>query len=217
MRPIASGSVSKRAAISIMSLLIIIGFSLMMHLSLNASSFMLIYLLINVLYSFYLKHFAIVDVSVIATGFVLRIFVGSYVGDVSLSIWIIIMTFLLALFLGLAKRRDDLMILRDTGVKLRKVIDGYTLEFIDHAMAVLAAVVIVSYILYTSSAEVIARVGSQYFPLTAIFVILGVMRYMQITFVFKNSGSPTHVILTDRFLQFTLILWMISCGWILYS
>ena len=178
---------------------------------------MLAYFIMNVLYSFYLKHFAIVDVSVIATGFVLRVFVGSFVGDVSLSIWIIIMTFLLALFLGLAKRRDDLIILQETGVKMRKVIDGYTLEFIDNAMAILAAVVIVSYILYTSSFEVIARVGSQYFPLTAIFVILGILRYLQITYVFKNSGSPTHIILTDIFLQSTLFWWVFSCAWILYK
>lgn len=217
MRPIASGLISRTVAIVIMGVLILAAFFLMIHLSFSASMLMLAYFIMNVLYSFYLKHFAIVDVSVIATGFVLRIFVGSFVGGVALSIWIIIMTFLLALFLGLAKRRDDLIILKETGVKMRKVIDGYTLEFIDNAMSILAAVVIVSYILYTSSIEVIARVGSQYFPLTAVFVILGILRYMQITYVFKNSGSPTHIILTDIFLQSTLFWWVFSCAYILYK
>ena len=126
------------------------------------------------------------------------------------------MTFLLALFMALAKRRDDVLIFMNTGTKMRKVIDGYNLKFVDSAMMIMASVVIVAYTLYTTSPEVIARVGSEYLYITTLFVILGIMRYMQITFVFEDSSSPTNIILRDRFIQMTLIAWILSFVWILY-
>jgi 4-hydroxybenzoate polyprenyltransferase len=170
----------------------------------------------NIAYSLYLKHVAIIDVTVIAIGFVLRLFVGAAVTDIELSMWIVIMTFLLALFMALAKRRDDVLIYLNTGKKMRKVIDGYNLQFLDAAMAIMASVVIVAYTIYTTSAEVVERVHSQYLYLTALFVILGIMRYLQITFVQKESGSPTRIVLKDRFVQLTLIGWILSFVWILY-
>jgi hypothetical protein len=99
---------------------------------------------------------------------------------------------------------------------MRKVIDGYNLQFLDVAMAIMASVVIVAYTIYTTSAEVVERVHSQYLYLTALFVILGIMRYLQITFVQKESGSPTRIVLKDRFVQLTLIGWILSFVWILY-
>jgi len=117
------------------------------------------------------------------------------------------MTFLLAMFLGLAKRRDDVM-LANTGTKTRKNIDGYNLIFIDSSMVIMASIVIVAYILYTISPEITHKFNSNYLYLTTIFVIAGIIRYMQITFVEKNSGSPTKILIQDRFLQITIILWL---------
>jgi len=155
--------------------------------------------------------------TIISIGFVLRLFVGSSVTGIYLSMWIVIMTFLLALFMALAKRRDDILIYMKTGAKMRKVIDGYNLKFVDGAMMIMASVVIVSYILYTTSKEVIDRVDSgEFLYLTTLFVILGVMRYMQITFVFEKSASPSEIILKDRFIQSTLLFWILSFVWILY-
>ncbi len=215
-RPLASGAISKSQAIIIMAVLFVSGFTLMASLSLKAVGILAAYVLMNIAYSFYLKHVAILDVVIIAIGFVLRLFIGSAVTDIPLSMWIVLMTFLLALFMALAKRRDDMLIYLDTGKKMRKVIDGYNLQFLDTAMSIMASVVIVAYVIYTSSAEVIARVHSEYLYLTGIFVILGVMRYLQVALVLKDSGSPTKIVLKDRFMQLTLIGWVLSFAWILY-
>lgn len=215
-RPLASGAISKTQAITIMSLLIAAGFVLMASLSLQAAGILLTYFIINIAYSFYLKHIAILDVIIIAIGFVLRLFIGSAITDIPLSMWIVVMTFLLALFMALAKRRDDVLIFLDTGKKMRKVIDGYNLQFLDTAMAIMASVVIVAYIIYTISPEVVDRVHSEHLYLTTLFVILGVMRYLQVTFVLKDTGSPTKIVLKDRFMKLTLAGWILTFAWILY-
>ncbi len=215
-RPLASGAISKPQAVIIMSVLFLSAFTLMSLLSLKAVAILLTYVIMNIAYSFYLKHVSIVDVNIIAIGFVLRLFIGSVVTDIQLSKWIIIMTFLLALFMALAKRRDDVLIFLDTGKKMRKVIDGYNLQFLDTAMAIMASVVIVAYTIYTTSPEVVARFHSDYLYLTAFFVILGVMRYLKIAFVYKNSGSPTKIVATDLFMQLILLGWVITFVWILY-
>jgi len=215
-RPLASGDISKSQAIVIMAVLGITGFGLMASLSLKAVGILAAYVAMNVAYSFYLKHVAILDVTIIAIGFVLRLFIGSAVTGIPLSMWIVIMTFLLALFMALAKRRDDVLIYLDTGKKMRKVIDGYNLQFLDTAMAIMASVVIVAYTIYTTSAEVGERIHSEYLYITALFVILGIMRYLQVAFVLKDSGSPTKIVLKDRFIQVTLLGWGLTFVWILY-
>ncbi len=215
-RPLASGAISKSQAIVIMIVLAFGGFALMGSLKLEAVGILSLYVVMNIAYSFHLKHIAILDVTIIALGFVLRLFVGSAVTGIELSMWIVIMTFLLALFMALAKRRDDVLIFLETGKKMRKVMDGYNLQFLDTAMAIMASVVIVAYTIYTTSTEVVERFNSQYLYLTALFVILGIMRYLQITFVHLDSGSPTKIVLKDRFMQATIIAWIISFTWILY-
>ena len=215
-RPLASGAISKSQAIVIMTVLAVTGFSLMATLSLSAVGILAAYVVMNIAYSFYLKHVAILDVTIIAIGFVLRLFIGSAVTGIPLSMWIVVMTFLLALFMALAKRRDDVLIFMETGKKMRKVIDGYNLQFLDTSIAIMASVVIVAYTIYTTSPEVVSRVHSEYLYLTALFVILGVLRYLQVAFVLKDSGSPTKIVLKDRFMQFVLLGWVITFAWILY-
>jgi len=215
-RPLASGDISKSQAVMLMGILGIISFTVIAFLSLKATGVLAVYVIMNIAYSFYLKHIAILDVVIIAIGFVLRLFIGSAVTGIPLSMWIVIMTFLLALFMALAKRRDDVLIYLNTGKKMRKVIDGYNLQFLDTAIAIMASVVIVAYIIYTTSSDVLTRVHSEYLYLTAIFVILGIMRYLQVAFVLKDSGSPTKIVLKDRFMQFTLVGWIITFTWILY-
>lgn len=215
-RPLASGAISKAQAIGIMVVLAAVGFWLMHMFSWSATGILATYVILNIAYSYYLKHIAIVDVVIIAVGFVLRLFVGSAVTGIPLSMWIVVMTFLLALFMALAKRRDDVLIFLETGKKMRRVIDGYNLQFLDTAMAIMASVVIVAYITYTTSSEVLSRMHSEYLYLTALFVVLGVLRYLQVAFVLKDSGSPTKIVLKDRFMQFVLFGWIISFAWILY-
>lgn len=215
-RPLASGGVSKKEGIIMMILLFVGSMALISCFSFSAAAILLFYVMMNIAYSLYLKHIAILDVTIIAIGFVLRLFMGSVVTGIVLSHWIVIMTFLLALFMALAKRRDDVLIYENTGKKMRRVVDGYSLQFLDIAMAIMASVVIVSYVMYTSSVDVMERMNSQYLYLTALFVIMGVMRYLQIAFVFLDSGSPTQIVLKDRFIQMTLVSWLVSFVWILY-
>jgi len=215
-RPLAEGVVSKIQAGGVMAGLFLAGFALMAFISSKAVAILIVYVIMNIAYSLYLKHVGILDISIIAAGFVIRLFIGSVVTGIALSMWIVIITFLLALFLALAKRRDDVLIYLDTGQKMRKVIDGYNLQFLDIAMAIMASAVIVAYTIYTTSAEVVARVHSNHLYLTALFVILGILRYLQVTFVFKESGSPTRIVLKDHFMQLILLGWIITFTWIIY-
>jgi 4-hydroxybenzoate polyprenyltransferase len=215
-RPIASGLVSTRLAWVYLALLA--GAALTLTPLVPGKAFAGIlgaYLAINVAYSLGMKHMAIVDLMSIAVGFVLRVFGGGSASGITPSHWIVIMTFLLALFLGLAKRRDDLL-LAACGPKTRKCLDGYSLEFVSLCMAVMAGVVIVSYILYTLSPDVMAKHGTEQLYLTSLWVVAGILRYMQITYVEQRSGSPTQVLLRDPFIQVCIGLWVVSCYLILY-
>ncbi len=214
-RPIASGKVSINNAVVIMSFLMLAGLLGSYLISLNFFLILITYLILNVFYSFGLKHIAIVDIVIVSVGFVLRIFAGAVVIHVVVTSWIILITFMLSLFLSFAKRRDDIL-LASEGNKVRKNIHGYNLIFVDSSMVLMAGVVIVSYILYTVSPEIQAKYHSQYLYLTVLFVILGILRYMQITYIENKSGNPTRIALKDRFLQITILLWIFSFGLILY-
>ncbi len=215
-RPIASGAVSTFTAYIILGLFLSGGVVLALICSIQVFFLIIIYFVLNVAYSLKLKHIPIIDVSIISIGFVLRLFAGSEASEVELSHWIIVMTFLLALFLSLAKRRDDVLIFINSDQKLRKVIDGYNLKFLDSAMVMTSSIVVLAYILWTLSPEVSARLSTENTFLTSIFVVLGIMRYMQITFVEEKSGSPTKVMLKDKFIQLALFGWVSSFVWILY-
>lgn len=215
-RPLAAGTIKKAEAIILMIALMLCGFAIMAVLSLEALAILAIYVVLNIAYSFYLKHVPIMDIIIIAIGFVLRVFVGTTVTMLNTSMWIIVMTFLLALFLALAKRRDDILLFNSTGKKMRKVIDGYNLQFVDMAMTLMAGVVIVSYLMYCVSPDVIERTGSDNLYLTLVYVIVGIMRYMQITFVEEKSESPTKILLKDKFMQIVILLWIATFAVILY-
>ena len=215
-RPLASGSISILSAMIFMGVLFVSGTALMALLSLEGLALIGVYVCINFAYSFRLKHIALIDITIISVGFILRLFVGSVVTGVPLSMWIVIITFLLALFIAFAKRRDDILIYLDTGSKMRKSVDGYNLQLIDGAMIITASIVIVTYILYTVSDEIIARLDNQHLYLTTLFVVLGVLRYLQIAWVDKKSGSPTKIVLKDTFLKITILAWLLSFGWIIY-
>lgn len=208
-RPLASGSVSKKSGVLLIIALSVASLGLSLLLSTTLFGILLLYFVLNIFYSIKLKHIAILDIFIIASGFVLRLEAGSSVADIELSMWITSMTFLLALFLALAKRRDDVLLSLD-GQQTRKNIDGYNLEFVNASMVLMAGVVIVSYIMYTISPAVTARLGTEYLYLTSFFVILGILRYMQITFVEENSGSPTKVVIKDTFLKLTIFFWLLS-------
>lgn len=211
-RPLASGNISREKAWIILVLFLLSGLGIGVYMSPKVFNLLALYLILNIFYTIRLKHIAILDCFIIATGFVIRIFVGGIIGSVELSVWIVLITFLLALFLAFSKRRDDVRIYLSSGKKVRKVIDGYTLDFLNLSMTIMATVTLVSYIMYTVSQSV----QSNNLYITSVFVLLGILRYLQQTLVFGKSGSPTEVLLKDRFLQLVILGWIASFAVILY-
>ncbi len=213
-RPLARGKVSKSQAQILFVILLISSLGISFLVSYKLTIILAIYFVVNVLYSLRLKHEAIVDITIIATGFLLRIFAGSIPFEIIVSKWLIIMIFLSAMFIGIAKRRGELILENDGAT--RKSLEGYNLQFVDIAMVMMAAVTIVCYIMYTVSEEVVARIGSDDIYMTTFFVIIGILRYLQQTIVFTKTEAPTKVFLKDRFIQVCIVLWIIVFGWFLY-
>jgi decaprenyl-phosphate phosphoribosyltransferase len=214
-RPLTAGRIGHREAFIIMALFAVISLAVSLYIGINLFLILLAYFVLNVFYSLGLKRVPILDLSIISGGFVFRILAGAEVSGVEASKWIILMIFLLALFLGFAKRRDDIL-LSMRGHKARKNIDGYNLEFVNAGMIIMAPVILVSYISYTVSPQIIEQFNTQYLYLTVLFVIIGILRYMQLTFVENNSGDPTKILLTDRFIQVTIIFWLMTFVVLIY-
>ncbi len=215
-RPLASGRVKPHEAMVFMTVLLFLGGGIFAYLGMPLLVIAGIYIILNVLYTLWLKHVAILDAFCVAAGFVIRLFVGSLVTAIMLSKWIVLMTFLLALFLAFAKRRSDVLIYLESGQKTRRLVDGYSLEVLNAYMLIISSVVIVSYIMYTVSAEVIEHVRSDRLYLTVVFVIAGIMRYLQISLVQNGGDSPTQVLLRDRFIQIAVLGWIAANAIILY-
>ncbi|HQF91845.1 MAG TPA: UbiA prenyltransferase family protein [Synergistaceae bacterium] len=209
LRPLAAGTVSMREAAGAAAGCALAGFALGGFLGERVLELLLFYAILNGAYSLRLKHVPLVDVFCVATGFLLRIFVGGAATGIALSSWIIVMTFLLALFIALAKRRDDVLHAA-AGRDVRAATAGYNLPLVDMALGVLASVTLVAYLMYTMAPEVGERFGGRPVYLTFPWVLLGILRYFQRTLVFQDSGSPTRIILSDRFLQGVLALWVLS-------
>jgi decaprenyl-phosphate phosphoribosyltransferase len=217
LRPIASGAITAKQATQFLLIFLVLALTLsFIFLSNNLLFILLAYLFLNIAYSFSLKHIAVIDVVCIASGFVLRVCAGGIAAEVPVSHWLVIMVFLLSIFLALAKRRDDLILNAQGHNNTRRSLDNYNLDFVSHGMVAMISITIVSYILYTVSPEVVERHGTDKLYLTTFWVVIGFLRYMQITFVQQRSGSPTTILLKDFFLQTVLVLWLISFYLLLY-
>jgi decaprenyl-phosphate phosphoribosyltransferase len=207
-RPLAAGTVSTPVALALLVLLLSGRLSLALWLSPGFAAVGAAYVAMNLAYSLWLKHVAIVDVLIIALSFVLRVLAGNVLIEVAPSAWILIVSGLVALFMALAKRRDDLV--RSLDDHHRRSLAGYSQSFLDTAVAVVLGALLVTYMIYTTDRQVMAELGTDRLVYTVIFLIAGVLRYLQITLVEKRSGSPTTVVLTDRFLLVTGALWAIT-------
>ena len=221
LRPIASGKIGTKTAYTFMLLLLSLSVATILVFAGEKRIPLLAiiggYYLMNIAYCVKLKQIAIVDVSIIAIGFVLRVLSGGIATSITISQWIVLMTFLLALFLAFAKRRDDVVIFQKTGITVRKNTVRYNLSFINQVLSIIATITIVSYIMYTVSEEVVTRLNNHYVYLTSIFVLTGILRYLQIALVDEKSESPTKILLTDRFIQLSILCWIVSFFIIIYT
>ena len=216
-RPLAAGTVSKTAAIIICILLIAGGFVISYFIKEKFLFVLSIYFFINLAYSFGLKNIPILDIIILAIGFVLRIKGGAVIAHIGVSEWLNIMIFLLALFMAIGKRRDDVLLKLSSGTDMRKSVKGYNLELLNVILSLVCAVIVVAYFMYTMSPDVLKRLGTYRLYYTCLFVLAGILRYLQIIFVKASSGSPTKILYKDRFIQIVLILWLVSFYFIIYS
>ena len=219
LRPVASGAVSVGRAYALMAAALALSALALWAMPAGRAGVAVVvggYFALNVAYCLWLKHHSIVDVCVIAVGFVLRLAAGGLASGVYLSHWVVLMTFLVTLFLALAKRRDDVLRMNKTGKAPRKNTSRYNLTFMNQAITMTASVTVVCYIMYTVSPDVAGRFGTKYLYLTSVFVVVGLLRYIQITFVDEKSGDPTAIALHDRFIQVVLACWCLSFFAIIY-
>ena len=218
-RPIAAGVISISTAYALMIAMLVISIGILALLQKHfwiVAGVIFFYWCMNLSYCIKLKRYAILDVCIVSFGFVLRIIAGGEATDIVLSRWIVLMTFLLTLFLSFAKRRDDVLRMNETGEAPRQNTSRYNLTFINEAITITASVTLVCYIMYTVSPEVVANFHSDYLYLTSVFVLLGLLRYIQLAMVDKKSGDPTKVILHDRFTQLIVSGWLVSFLLIIY-
>ena len=218
-RPIASGAVSVPTAYALMAVLVLLSALLLFFLPQRAgetAGIVAFYFLLNMAYCLWLKRHAIIDVCTVAFGFVLRILAGGMACNVAVSNWLVLMTFLLALFLSFAKRRDDVLRMNETGEPPRRNTIRYNITFVNQAITITGTVTLVCYIMYTVSPEVVSRFHAPYLYLTSIFVLVGLLRYMQLTVVDEVSGDPTKILLRDRFTQAIVVAWIMAFLLIIY-
>jgi 4-hydroxybenzoate polyprenyltransferase len=208
-RPIASGKLPISIATGYAVGLLILIFPVSFFMSLDFGLVALAYFLINLAYSKWIKHVPLLDVFAIASGFVLRVAAGVALIQVErFSPWLYVVTTLGALYLGFGKRRAELAMLADGANSTRRVLDGYTLPLLDQFITIVSATTIIAYSLYTFSAPNLPSDHSM--MLTIPFVLYGVFRYLYLIQVTHRAGAPEEVLLSDRPLQITILLWTIS-------
>lgn len=212
-RPLASGAISKSKAIGILIGLVIADIALVCFAQLyfqeplwKFGTIIAFYVVMNLAYTFRLKHVPIIDIFIIAIGFVLRVLAGGYITGISISQWAILLTFVLALVLAIGKRRGELINAQVSG-KTRKALDGYNVQFADIALSISITLAIVCYLMFTLSPEVQARFHERVFY-TVVFVVFALLRYLQQTLVYNRTESPTKIVYRDRYIQVTLLLWV---------
>lgn len=220
-RPLASGAVSKRQAALLIAFLLCLetggllyGAHLFHEDFTGLAATVAVYAAINLLYSFGLKHVAIVDIFIIALGFVLRVLAGGCATGILISQWAVLLTFVLALVLAIGKRRGELVNAGVTG-KTRKSLDGYNVQFADIALAMSCTLAVICYVMFTLSPEIQKKFHPRVFY-TVLFVVFAFLRYLQQTLVYNRTESPTKIIYRDRYIQVTLLLWLLSFMLLIY-
>lgn len=216
LRPVASGRLSARAAGSVSGLLAIAALAGAWALDREFFLVVAIYAGVNLLYSLFLKHVMLVDIFVIAAGFVLRVLGGGVVIHVEISAWLIVCTTLLALFLALTKRRHELVLLGESASEHRSSLANYSPYFLDQLIAVVTASTLMSYSLYTLSEDVATRFPGKRLELTIPFVLFGIFRYLYLVHQNQEGGNPTRLLLTDRVLLSVVLLWAAAVIFIIY-
>lgn len=206
-RPIASEKITTQEAKYFLSVLLLSTIAISIIFNFELFFILLIYLIINIFYSLILKEVFLLDMIIIATGFVLRLFAGAVVVDISLSSWIIIITFLLASFLAISKRMDNVNSINQESSNISKI---YTERNIKSIILILSITLVGSYISFTMYSEIITKYNITYLPLNSVLVIIGVLRYLYIIFNTPKNYDPIAIFFGDTLLKLIFIIWIVS-------
>lgn len=215
LRPLAAGEISTSTAAVMALLLLTAGLGGAAMLSPALFSVVAGYVVLQVIYTFALKQFALIDLFVIASGFVLRALAGAVVLRVAISPWLLLCALLLALFLALCKRRHERVVLNDAGGETRRNLTQYSELLLDQLIAVVSAATLVSYALYTLWPDTVAKFGTAKLGLTIPFVIFGLFRYLDLVYRHEKGGQPELILLTDKPLLVDLALYGLTVAAVL--
>jgi len=216
MRPLASGRMTKPQAVLASAVLASAVLALAFVLNRNFFIACVIYGILQMAYSMKLKHVVILDVFLVASGFVIRVFAGGLVIDVPLSSWLLICTMLLALFLAMSKRRHEITLLEGDASIHRPILREYSAYLLDQMIGVVTASTVIAYCLYTVSEETVAKFGTKNLIFTTPFVLYGIFRYLYLVHQKGKGGSPEELVIMDRPLLFDIVLWIAAVIVILY-
>lgn len=211
LRPIASGQLKVKTALVGVIFLLVVDLFLIYQFNTDFFLISLIYIIINILYSFYLKKVVILDVLIIAFGFVLRVLIGGVIDQINLSPWILIMTFLLSTFLGLVKRRQELVRLSppDGQIGTRHTLKLYNISLLDQLISLTTATTLISYIMYVLNPGIQMKFNTENLYFTIPFVVFGIFRYLYLIYIEEKGESPEEVIFSDFPFTLNIILWVI--------
>ena len=215
-RPIASGEINRGLALSLFVVLSLIALVLGFFLNLNFFIAAVVYFVLQIVYSIRLKHVVILDVFIVAAGFVIRVVAGGLVIDVPISSWLLICTLLLSLFLAMSKRRHEIVLLENIASEHRPILKEYSLYLLDQMIAVVTASTLIAYCLYTISGETVEKFGTTNLVFTAPFVLYGIFRYLYLVHQKGKGGSPEFLILKDKPLLIDIVLWVGAVAFVLY-
>ena len=216
-RPVASGRLSAGAAVAVGAVLVAGSLGLGLTLSVGFLLTALAYVLLLTAYSLWLKHLVIVDVLVVAAGFVLRAVAGGVAIDVEVSGWLLICTILIALFLALGKRRHEYLALGGEAAAHRPILAEYSAGLLDQMIAVVTASTVTAYAIYTMSPETVAKFHTHLLPLTLPFVLYGIFRYLYLLYRKELGGNPSELFLNDRALLVNTLAWIVAVLVIIYG
>ncbi len=216
-RPIASGRLPAGTAVTAAAVLVVAALAGSLVLSRPLAVVALAYAVLLGAYSVWLKHVVIVDVIVVAIGFVLRAVAGAVAIDVGISGWLLICTVLMALFLALGKRRHEYLTLGEAAVRHRPILAEYSAGLLDQMIAVVTASTVTAYALYTMSPETVAKFETHLLPVTLPFVLYGIFRYLYLLYRRQLGGNPSELFLNDGPLLVNTLLWILAVALIIYG
>ncbi len=217
-RPIASGTISVKKGLILAAVMFFVLIIMLTYFSIEFIFIVIAFFLLNIFYTFYLKHIVLLDIFSIAAGFILRVVGGAYAIEVPISNWLLITTMFVSLFLAIMKRRSELVLIEEKKLmETRKVLEYYSIHFTDQMATIAAAAVIISYALYTVAIKTVAHFGTENLIFTTPFVVFGIFRYLYIVFQLHKGENASEILVKDVPMLINIVLYIVVTVVIIYK